>query len=385
MIRLAPDGREVLSRTLIGDEVCDLAVDGAGRIHVACGALGYNVLAEDGRPLRRLGVHAYRVDATADGTAAVLVPSIPNEDAKPGPGEILVFDDKGRELLTFAGQRNTLDLCLDAENRQVITIGWRQTTAHDGVRKEPVQIAYLLATGFDGDTRWSGYDWSTDRTRRDSLNASTNNMADTRGYRVTIGLDGKLYAAFEAAGGNHQFRWSPTDIHAPVAIVGGDPHHSWHSTKSEHKTFIGRYDPKTGAYLAGQQFCARLENGRGNTARVHNGAIAADAEGRVYVGGSAAHGLPVSLDPLPAGTRRGGAYVLVLSPDLKERELCTRLSGDGWTRAIALRPDGAGFAMVGNAGAALHVVEPVQPAFGGKEQDGFLALFATVEPAPSGE
>jgi len=44
---------------------------------------------------------------------------------------------------------------------------------------------------------------------------------DTRGYRCAIGRDGRLYIAFEAAGGNHLFRYSPTDINEPFKLVGG--------------------------------------------------------------------------------------------------------------------------------------------------------------------
>ena len=46
----------------------------------------------------------------------------------------------------------------------------------------------------------------------DNFSIVAKNMADTRGDQITIGDDGKLYAAFEAAGGNHIFFYDPKDI-----------------------------------------------------------------------------------------------------------------------------------------------------------------------------
>ena len=48
----------------------------------------------------------------------------------------------------------------------------------------------------------------------------------------------------------------------------------------------------TGDFLAGQQFCGRLSSGRANYVATKYGDITADAEGRVFVVGRAAAGLP---------------------------------------------------------------------------------------------
>jgi hypothetical protein len=72
-----------------------------------------------------------------------------------------------------------------------------------------VQFAHLTGHGYDGAEKYHLYDWSADKEAPDFINKPTNNMADTRGYRVAVGADGTLVCAFEAAGGNHIFRYEP--------------------------------------------------------------------------------------------------------------------------------------------------------------------------------
>ena len=197
-------------------------------------------------------------------------------------------------------------------------------------------------------------------------------MADTRGYRVSLGEDGYLYAAFEVAGGNHIFRKNPHDLKASVPIVGGDKHHEFYNTKAEHKTFFARYDPTTGEYLKGQQFVARLSNGGGNAVRIKEGDIQADARGRVYLGGSAASGLPLSFAPSEAGSYTGGAWVMVMSSDFKKRLLVSRI-GQGGTKAVGVRTVGEVPVLVwgGKTSEEFYPKNAFQSALAGGSQDGF--------------
>jgi len=151
-------------------------------------------------------------------------------------------------------------------------------------------------------------------------------MADSRGDRCTIGKDGKLYVTFQVAGGNHVFRYSPTNITEKVKLAGGDKYHQFHNSRAEHKCFFARYDPGTGKFLAGQQFCGRLSSGRANAAVTKTGEITADEAGRVYVVGRAASGLPLTMNP-DGDDYTGGGFILVMSPDLKTRLLVTRTAG----------------------------------------------------------
>ncbi len=204
-------------------------------------------------------------------------------------------------------------------------------------------------------------------------------MADTRGYRVSVGGDGRLYAAFECAGGNHIFRYDPFDVSTRVTIVGGDRYHEFFDTRSEHKTFLAIYDADTGAYRMGQQLTGRLSSGAGNTVRVRSGEITADESGRVYLAGTAASGLPLTFTPPDTGDYSGGAYLVVLSPDLADRLYVTRIDPGGAGHQVAARSIAGTtrIALVGETsddGAETYSSMAFQSASGGGV-DGFVTVF----------
>ncbi len=202
-------------------------------------------------------------------------------------------------------------------------------------------------------------------------------MADSRGLRLSMGLDGNLYVAFQVAGGNHIFRYDPFDIDVTVPIVGGDNYHQFFNSKSENKTFFARYDAATGAYLLGQQFCGRLSTSAANAARP-DGDIKADAVGRVYLSGSAASGLPITFLPPGTGTYTGGGFLLVMSPDFRTRLLVTRFAGNGKVRTVSLGVEAEGRQPIvfgGTTTGGLWNWNPVQGGYGGGAQDGFFGVF----------
>lgn len=379
VVRLSPDARRVLSAVRVGPMVSDLAIDSSDRAYVAASTAGGLVLAADLASVVR--THdvgdVRRIDAGADGTYAMLVPSSPaNAESTPGEGTVHVFGADGARRSMFAGHRNTLDLAVHSPSQRVVLIGWRQANAFDGTRTEPVQIAYLRGVEFGGTTRWTGYDFSTDMAAPNFINRPTNNMADTRGYRVAVGRDGRLLAAFECAGGNHIFRYDPSDVTRTVSIVGGDAFHTFNNTRSEHKTFFGVFDPATGAYVTGQQIVARLGSGAGNTVRVSEGAITSDEEGRVLLTGASAFGLPLTESLAGTGDYSGGAYLLVMSADLRRRLLVTRVDPGGHGHGVDAR--GGRIAYGGNTsdnGMNFFSRDPLQPSVVGMK-DGFFALFA---------
>jgi len=111
-----------------------------------------------------------------------------------------------------------------------------------------------------------------------------------------------------------------------VKLAGGDKYHQFYNSRAEHKCFFARYEPATGKFLAGQQFCGRLSSGRANYVATKTGEITADESGRVYVVGRAASGLPLTMNP-DGNDYTGGGFILVMSPDLKTRLLVTRTAG----------------------------------------------------------
>ena len=391
---LTADGRGVVSSTRVPGAVWDLAVDAEDRLYVASGDAGLLVLSADGSEvLWRAEVgHVHRV-SVAGGRVAALVPSEPGDaETSGGSGTVHVFDTSGTSIGSFAGHRNTLDIALDTEGDNVILVGWRQANASDGSATRPVQIAYLRSVALDGTARWTAYDWSTDTEAADFLNRPENNMADTRGYRVSVGPSGRVYAGFECAGGNHIFRYDPFDVSTRVNIVGGDRYHEFSNTRSEHKTFMGIYDADTGAYQTGQQLTGRLSSGAGNTVRVRSGEITTDESGRVYLAGTAASGLPLSFTPPDTGEYTGGAYLVVMSSDLSERLYVTRIDPGGSARQVAARSfEGqTTIALVGETseeGDETYATMAFQETYGGAV-DGFVTVFGAeagpTEPSDAG-
>lgn len=344
VVRLTPVGTRLLSARRVADEVRDLALDAQDNIYVACGREGAIKLDPTaGKELWKQPAESIcvRVDATADGTCALLNYST-DDDSTPGAGRVLVLDANGHPLGSFNGRHNTIDVAVDGRSKTVVTIGWRQANAFDGQRKQPVQISHLTGRSYEGTAKYHLYDWSVTPEAPDFLNQPSNNMADTRGYRCAMGADGKLYTAFECAGGNHIFRFEPRLVNgAWVEAQGkkaqGDKYHAFYNSRAEHKTFVAQFDPATGEYLRGQEFTGRLSSGRANAVRVKNGTIAAGAEGCLFVGGTAASGLPVSFTPPGTGDYTGGGFLLGLNPALDTRLFCLRLQPGAVTHAVDVR------------------------------------------------
>jgi hypothetical protein len=202
-------------------------------------------------------------------------------------------------------------------------VGWRQAS---GV----LQIAHIYGMSLTGTERWTGYDWSTDSASSRYINRPESNAADTRLSRAALGLDGKLYAAGHSAGGNHIFRYRPDDIMTRAALAGYDLFASNSNGASQHQGFVGRYAVSASAitFESGQPVVARVTDKSNsasstpNTLVFEGGSVAADANGRIYLGGASACCLPLppnrwftpganeqSFNPFSPDEYNGGAYV----------------------------------------------------------------------------
>ncbi|MGC9453741.1 MAG: PKD domain-containing protein [Phycisphaerae bacterium] len=381
IIRLSQDGQTVLSVTRLADKVLDLAADDSGNLYVAQWEQGFskiNATADTvlwSKTTVDLGFsNVQRIDAGPSGYSVVLGGGSLDNGSTLGD-HVRVFDPNGNELGGVSSGKWKNDVAIDEASETVVYLGYRNAT--DGESGLPVQIAYYRGIAYDGTIKYTGYDWSGDPTSDRYLNSPTNNMADTRGYRCSIGDDGYLYLAFESAGGNNIFRYDPFDINQSVNLAGGDGWHTPYNISAPHITYFGKYEAATGAFVNGNHFLTRLSDDTANTARVQMGNIHADEFGQVYLVGSSAWGLPLSTHPLnPAGTSfnpgvngnyLGGGYVLVMKSNFYERLFCTRLTG-GWTHAVASgqAPDGS-YQVVfgGSTGNELYVTDGDQMASGG--------------------
>jgi len=320
VLLMSGDGQKILSSLRLPAEILDMAMDGNENIYAASADSQILRISPSVDQISRkvdVGSAIRRLDAGKDGHCAVLL----------SDRQIAVIDPDGKVISKFAN--GGTDVCLDSESRTVIYGGFRNAHAHDGVRNWPVQICYIRGADYQGNEKWRNYDWSTDRNSERFLNRSGNNMADTRTYRLSIGHDGQLYAAFETAGGNHLFNFNPTNIMEKATVVGGDQWHQFYNSKMEHKTVFAKFDPASGRLHQVQQFCGRNPNGSANSVFVRDGEITASEAGHVFVSGQAAAAIPVKPEPFSTEERRGGPFVLGMTADFKQRLVCTRVQGTG--------------------------------------------------------
>lgn len=395
LVRLSSDGVTVLSVTRLADRVLDLSTDASDNLYVAMFDQGFAKLnpAADTvlyvKTTTDLGfANVQRIDAGPTGYVAALGGGSLDSGSSLG-GSIDIYDAAGTLAGEFTTGRWVNDVTIDEASGTVIYLGYRNAT--DSASGLPVQISYYEGRGYNGTIKYTGYDWSGDASSPRYINAPTNNMADTRGYRAEVGDDGLLYMAFESAGGNFIFRYDPFDINTPVTRAGGDSWNSAFNLTSPHITVFGRFDPATGAYMTGNEMLTRLSSGAGNTMRVETGNIGADDQGRFYFGGTSAWGLPLpthpsytfnsnspGFNPGVNGNYIGGAYFVVMEPTLTNRLYTTRLTG-GATRGVAARTlpgGGMQLAFGGETGDELYTVNPLQAARNAGK-DGWYGVIAT--------
>ncbi len=325
IIRLSFDGKKVLSITRIGDQILDLEVNRSnGQIAIATN-LGIAVLSADAKniiwsiadPSTDSG---RRIAIGSDGTVVALTTK-----------KIQVFNATGTEI----GSRQlnnsfVLDIAIDANSQSVFVTGMDNKTlpSDNTLPNAPVQVAYLFSYPYDLTNRkWTNWNYSGL-----DLNGQE---ADTRGYRVSMGRDNKLYFLGENAGGNSIFRWDPR---SPIGIVSNgrrglietscncwinfDQYNQPYNSASPHFAYYARLEPSTGTILKGQFLVPRLPNTQSNTFRVR--AISADENGQIIIGGLSAYGIENRSGKRVAGQNLGeygGAdlTIVVISSDLRSR------------------------------------------------------------------
>lgn len=343
IIRLATDGKSILSMTRLCTQVADLSVDGNDNLYVAAcksGIFKLNAMADTVRWRKTFSKTVHRIDAGISGKSVAMVASETDiNDATLTQTVSYLHDANGNLMHQLNGvSQYGADVAIDEASQTIVRVGFKNfnTLGKIGdIETLPVYVPVVRGNAYDGTEKYVGYDWSSDFTSARWLNRSNNNMADARLNRCVIGKDGKLYLMGQIYGGNHCFRYDPFDIMKPAALVGGDNYFTLSNTGTESHAYFGRYDPATGIEDRGQTFTARLPNTKGNSVFVDQGAIDADSTGRVYLTGISAYGLPLTIDHIP-GEYTGWAFALVISPNMATREMCVRLtSGNG--RAIAIQ------------------------------------------------
>jgi len=379
IVRLNKTGETVLSVTRVADSLFDLALDGNDNIYVAAGDHGAIKLTPEANQVLWVNdevSNCRRIDASAAGISAALHKS---SEA----GRVLVYDASGNQTGNASGLHMTQDVAVSDEPAYAYSIGF--ANKHTGV--EPVQVPYLRAHTHQGVEVWKGYDWPGNYTNNGDKHQGS--QADTRGYRVTMGADGKLYAAYESHGGNSIIRYDPFDVMKDAQKAGGDKYHqSWGMNGAAAISHICRYEPQTGDILLYQTFVVRLtSNNRANTFRSDQGDIIADSQGRVYFAGNASCCIPISWEPFTEQYYLGGAAAMILSSDMSQRLLSTRLTTPGVSHSVAFHETGAGTVTVWGGHARIkdgsfHYTEnAIQQSPAGGSQEGYFFVLSDNEPS----
>ncbi|WP_124681987.1 hypothetical protein [Candidatus Viridilinea mediisalina] len=360
LLRFSTDG-QLLGATRLGAEVTGLAVDPTGTL-VACGDFGLAALSAEAQSLLwHAEVGAGRRCAVGlDGTSAVLVEN-----------EVALVAANGTPLGRWsAGRGSSNDLVVDGQREQVIVTGFVQITSN-------LQIPFIRAYSYTGELRWRSYDFP----------AGTPNLgtADTRGERLALGQDGMLYVAGSINGGTGAsiFVRDPKDTSqsATDRIVVTDRYTNPFNVGSIKMLWIGRFDPADGTLLLGQSLLTRLSNERGNS--ISAAAMTASSDGTVYLAGQAFASLAQRDDVVINGARIGSygggdAYVLVLSPDLRQRQLWVAFSAEDGSRggAVGLAVDNETVALVANLTRGAFVTHNALQAAPGGGTDAYMAVWA---------
>ncbi len=243
-------------------------------------------------------------------------------------GNVTVFDSGGNKIGQFIPSGTYVeDVTVDSPSSTVIVTGFSQK---DGGGCSQLQVAFIRGYDYQGNLKWTDYDWT-----HATAYSNGSSCADTRGDRVSIGKDGKLYFAGETAGGNNIYRYDPKNIAQAAPNVTYDAYNTTYNTSSSHLTYYARLDPATGTVEKGQYALARLSqdaSGLGNT--IVPRAITADESGNVYIGGITAYTIPnrdpvnLSISGKPLGIYAGGdGFILVVSPDFSSRKIWTAWTG----------------------------------------------------------
>ncbi|AKG21120.1 hypothetical protein IJ00_07240 [Calothrix sp. 336/3] len=354
VIRLNTSGSQVISVTRLGSTINDLEVSNDGKIAV-CGDFGVAVLNPQANQIiwqkqPVAGRAVSRCSIGNDGAVAAL-----------SEGFVYTYDNTGKAIANWkVGGNQQNDVAIDGASGSVFTTGFKQD---DGYKCSQLQIAFLNSYNYSGQLKWQRFNWN--KTQAGDLSL----CADTRGQRISMGRDGKLYFAGESSGGNTIYQRDPGNITQQLGgdrLISTDAYNTPYNTSSNWIIWYGRFTPSTGTLERSQFLLARLpaeKGNKGNTIRAR--AITADEKGQVYLSGTSACCIAnrdaQRINGQPVGAYTGDTYILVTSADFKQRLVWTPFPGTT-PGSIAVRQGVAVVGMSQNANQTqpLVTVNPLQ-------------------------
>lgn len=347
--RLTGDAKNIQAMVRLPDGVTDLALDANGGLLVTgpSGTRRLNPVTLRTEWQTPIGGRFARVAPGPDGQAVVLA------------DRTVTVIRNGRSRAAWRVTADAAyDVAFDPATELVFVTGYQNKLADD----EPLHVAYIYAFQLDGAREWSNYDWSGEDLAEREL------AGDTRGYRLAMGGDGKLYMAGESTGQRDLFAHHPQSLKRRVQLVVTDEYQSSHTSDARQVAFVGRYEPRTGHMEVGTMLLSRGADDRGQTLRPR--ALAADSRGRVYLGGACAGEPPISPRALGRHFKGGGAFYTIF--DHNFRRLHSAKPATGLVQAITASP--RNIVVVGRAFDHLPDRFSPQVRYGGGRSDGMLLI-----------
>lgn len=360
LINMNTYGDTVLNVINLGNQVYDYEVQNFAPFwQVVCGDFGVTLLDSSGLNVIWTkaasaipGTGETRVDIDDQGHVVVLKGPATTDRLALRSGEFTVFDENGNAIAPSTKIVKDYLTDITIKNDTIFVVGFsngynRSTGNCGGGGNLPVQSAFIIALKLEG----GKYTWSH-TTFNFNPNDLDQDMADTRGYRINIGKDGKLYYLGEAAGGNSVYRWNgkiTTELNGcknpPYKLVSHDSYSTPFNTKSAHIAYFCTIDPKTGEVERGQYIIPRQVNGESNSFRVKDGYIHSDEKGYVYISGQAGSNIAgreiLHVNGVLVGAYAGGDMsLMIVAPDYKSRTywgVYTDTLGMGVIQGIGVR------------------------------------------------
>ena len=375
LIRYNSQTNQVVSTTRLPGKVVDLEISKNGDIAVAYEG-GIAVLNSDATQVKwsKSLNDVFRIAISDSGKVAAI------EDIN--ADKAYLFDSNGQQLqqwTTSSDSNHFYDIAVtDQEGGMVIATGYKQKTS-------VLQVAFTQAWSYGGQNLWKNYDFNASDIQSENI------MADTRGVRVAIGSDGKLYASYKINGGTGSSILSrdPNNLSETLADdrkIETDNYNRATNVGSINMAWYGRYDPKTGELIKGQSLLSRLSNGKGNSVEVES--ITATQDGTVILAGSTGARIANRDSQTIEGQTVNGyagfeGYIAIVSPDLEERISWTPIT-DGKGAVAASRNGKAAVVTTTDFEGNQITHNAVQSNRGGKN-DGYLLVIGGNDVPPGTE
>ena len=209
--------------------ISDLDCDDSGNLYIT-GDFGSTRQDTRGRTLwnNDIGGPAARINAGPNGSAILLADKT-----------VTVLSPFGTASKSWKVEADdVLDVTCDSSEQLAYVTGYDDKKTASG---KTLQVAFVYAYDGAGNIIWKAYGWTAAELEAAGL------AADTRGCRIRVGRDHKVYVAGESAGGATLWSRQPQDLSQAAALAKGDKFQDPAGVGAAVTIgFVGRLDAKTG-------------------------------------------------------------------------------------------------------------------------------------------